>query len=254
MSLSLAKWVSSAVLGLNLICFALALNAQSAWKQEGVASYYADYFHGRRTASGERYDRNLLTAAHRTLPFGTKLEVTNLKSEKTVYVTVTDRGPYGCGRIIDLSYAAAERLDLVRSGLARVRITQVDSIPPDTIAAPPPPVIDFRPQLADKEPPALNLPEEAYATVGSWNLEGQKLDELKWGVQVGSFQQLINALDLGRRARDNGFEVFVQVVINGTSRSYRVVLGNFESVQTARESVEQIVAAQLPAGFPVRHL
>jgi rare lipoprotein A len=89
---------------------------------EGVASYYADEFHGKQTSNGEIYDMNSLTAAHRTFPFGTKVRITNLENGKIVVVRVNDRGPFHEGRIIDLSLAAAKELDLVRSGTARVKI------------------------------------------------------------------------------------------------------------------------------------
>jgi rare lipoprotein A len=89
---------------------------------EGVASYYADDFHGKQTSNGEIYDMNDLTAAHRTFPFGTKVRITNLENGKTVLVRVNDRGPFHEGRIIDLSLGAAKELDIVKTGTARVRI------------------------------------------------------------------------------------------------------------------------------------
>ena len=90
--------------------------------ETGEASYYADKFAGRKTASGERYSHRKLTAAHRTLPFGTLLRVVNLGNDRRVNVTVNDRGPWKRGRIIDLSRAAAAKLDMLRAGVARVRI------------------------------------------------------------------------------------------------------------------------------------
>jgi peptidoglycan lytic transglycosylase len=93
-----------------------------ATKQVGIASYYAGAFHGNRTASGERYDMEDLTAAHRTLPFGTRARVTNLHSGESVMVRINDRGPFRKGRILDLSYAAARQLGVVKHGLAQVRI------------------------------------------------------------------------------------------------------------------------------------
>ena len=92
----------------------------------GLASFYGRRFHGRRTASGERYDVRALTCAHPTAPFGTRLRVTDLETGRTVVVRVTDRGPYGPGRIIDLSLAAARQLGIVRRGLARVRVEVAD--------------------------------------------------------------------------------------------------------------------------------
>jgi rare lipoprotein A len=89
---------------------------------EGVASYYADDFHGKLTSNGETFDMNSLTAAHRMFPFGTKIRVTNLENSRTVIVRVNDRGPFKEGRMIDLSRGAAKELDLVRTGTARVRL------------------------------------------------------------------------------------------------------------------------------------
>jgi rare lipoprotein A len=93
----------------------------------GIASYYGPRFHGRRTANGEPFDMNRLTAAHRALSFGTIVEVTNLANGRSVRVRVNDRGPYVPGRILDLSYGAAQRLGMIGSGLARVRIRVVSA-------------------------------------------------------------------------------------------------------------------------------
>lgn len=91
-------------------------------KQEGSASYYHHRFHGRKTASGEPYRKELNTCAHRTYPFDTMLAVTNLKNGKQTIVKVNDRGPFHSKRMIDLSYAAAVEIDLIPSGVATVRI------------------------------------------------------------------------------------------------------------------------------------
>ena len=89
---------------------------------QGIASYYADRFHGRKTASGERYDKNILTAAHRKLKFGTSVLVTNLANNKTVSVKINDRGPFIDDRVIDLSYAAARKIGLLKKGITSVRL------------------------------------------------------------------------------------------------------------------------------------
>ena len=91
----------------------------------GVASYYGERFRGRRTASGQRFDPDALTAAHRTLPFGTRLRVTHVRSGRSVVVRVNDRGPHARGRVIDLSRAAARRLGIVRAGTGRVRVERL---------------------------------------------------------------------------------------------------------------------------------
>jgi rare lipoprotein A len=96
--------------------------------ETGIASVYGDSLQGRATASGEPYDRDALTAAHRTFPLGSRARVTNLKNNKSVIVRINDRGPHAAGRILDLSRSAAERLG-VRTGVVRVRI-EVISLPP----------------------------------------------------------------------------------------------------------------------------
>jgi rare lipoprotein A len=87
-----------------------------------MASYYGDDFHGRKTASGEVFDQWKLTCAHRDLPFGTRLKVTNLQNKKSVIVRVNDRGPWVSGRLIDLSYAAAKKIDMIQRGVVKVKI------------------------------------------------------------------------------------------------------------------------------------
>jgi peptidoglycan lytic transglycosylase len=92
----------------------------------GTASYYDAGYDGHRSASGLRYDARGLTAAHRTLPFGTRVRVTNLANGRNVVVTITDRGPFRSGRVIDVSRRAAELLGFARAGLARVRVDVLD--------------------------------------------------------------------------------------------------------------------------------
>ncbi len=123
-----------------VLAFGFTLRAQqsvvdSAWKpiyrDTGYASYYANKFEGRRTANGERYRKKYFTAAHKKLPFGTLLKVTNPKNHKWVIVRVNDRGPHHKKRIIDLSYKAAKHLGLVKKqGIAKVYIEEVPKMPP----------------------------------------------------------------------------------------------------------------------------
>ncbi len=91
-----------------------------AQKYDGLASYYGPDFHGRRTANGSVYNMHEYTCAHKTLPFGTKIKVTNLNNNKSVVVKVTDRGPYRRGRVIDLSIAAAKDIDMLHKGVAPI--------------------------------------------------------------------------------------------------------------------------------------
>jgi rare lipoprotein A len=93
------------------------------YEKVGLASYYARKLHGRRTASGERYDEKKLTAAHPHLPFGTQVTVVNLKNGRSVTVRINDRGPFKKCRIIDVSYSAARQLGMLREGVVRVKMT-----------------------------------------------------------------------------------------------------------------------------------
>ena len=107
---------------------ALALSALPgiAMAEKGMASYYADSLDGNLTASGEPYDKDAMTAAHRSLPFGTVVKVYNLDNDREVIVTINDRGPHVENRIIDLSGAAAAELGLLDAGIARVRLEVQD--------------------------------------------------------------------------------------------------------------------------------
>ena len=110
------------LLVLVLLLSGMVSAALAAAVTEGRASFYADSLDGNLTASGKPYDKSALTAAHKTLPFGSRLKVTNLANDKSVLVTVNDRGPYAKDRVIDLSRAAAEQLDMITAGVATVRI------------------------------------------------------------------------------------------------------------------------------------
>lgn len=113
-----------AALVLTLIAPAFA---DYVYKSTAVASYYADKFHGRKTSNGEIFNMYALTAAHKTLPFNTKVKVTNLTNGKSVIVRINDRGPFVKGREIDLSKAAASKLDMIKSGTAKVKLTIITS-------------------------------------------------------------------------------------------------------------------------------
>jgi rare lipoprotein A len=96
----------------------------------GTASYYGKGFDGRRAANGEIFNMHAMTAAHRSLPFGTQLQVTNMKNGRSVVVRIQDRGPYVRGRMLDLSYGAARALDMITSGTAKVKMVAIAAKPP----------------------------------------------------------------------------------------------------------------------------
>lgn len=105
----------------------VASNTVRRFTQTGVASWYGRQFHGRKTASGDTFDMNALTAAHRSLPLNCYIRVTNKDNGKSVVVKVNDRGPFHGNRVLDLSYGAAKRLGITNSGTAKVSIERVES-------------------------------------------------------------------------------------------------------------------------------
>ena len=110
-----------------LLVFTSVVQSASVGDTEtGIAAYYSNVFHGRRTASGERYDKNAYTAAHKRLPFGTRIRIMNLENGKSVVVKINDRGPRSKERIIDVSRRAARDLDFVRKGLTKVRLEVIE--------------------------------------------------------------------------------------------------------------------------------
>jgi rare lipoprotein A len=116
------------IVTISLLLSACASQGQidpHGYRAEGQASYYGARHHGQKTASGERFNQHALTAAHRTLPFGSKVLVTNLRNDKSVVVRINDRGPHVKKRIIDLSKKAAEQLGMLRAGVVPVRVQQL---------------------------------------------------------------------------------------------------------------------------------
>ena len=130
---TMRSFVRSALLAVFVLASGCAGSRPASWSggatpppaafvQEGWASYYGTAHHGHRTASGVRFDEHQLTAAHRSLPFGTQVRVTNLDNGRTVLVTINDRGPFTKKRVIDVSSRAARELGFLRAGTARVRL------------------------------------------------------------------------------------------------------------------------------------
>ncbi len=192
-----------------LVLFAIQVNGQV---QEGKASYYADKFEGRTTANGEKYKHAKLTAAHKTLPFGTVVKVTNKKNQKTVQVRINDRGPYVDGRVIDLSKSAAEQLAFVNDGIADVIIEVVDA--------------------GDGKGGGTVQPIE-HVSVDERELYEFSVDRINpkgFGVQIGSFRELANLVRLAENLKSSyKKEVTIQVkVINGV-KVYNIIVGNFKS-------------------------
>lgn len=111
------------VLGVLSVIMITTVSCSRPMMEQGVASYYADKFNGRKTASGDVFRNRKRTAAHKTLPFGTKVKVTNLKTGSSVKVRINDRGPFVKGRIIDLSKKSARKIGMLRDGVSEVQLS-----------------------------------------------------------------------------------------------------------------------------------
>jgi len=161
----------------------------------GVASWYGHPHHGRRAANGEVFDMEKLTAAHRTLPFGTWLRVENLTNSKTVEVRVNDRGPFVDGRIVDLARAAARSIDMIGPGTARVRLT--------VIQAPPSAAANFSVQVGAfrERDHAERLRRSLEERFGPARLVLRAGDPALWRVLVGAEPDEIAAARLAERLR-----------------------------------------------------
>lgn len=197
------------------------LATSTGYHQRGVASWYGRDFHGLSTSSGEPYDMFAMTAAHTTLPIPTWVEVTNLANGRRVVVKVNDRGPFVDNRLIDLSYAAAMALDMVRNGTTRVEVRAIapPSLPTITTAAVMSTTVPAAgavasPAAASAAPPLASPPPEP-AGAGS-----------QMFVQVGAFSDRANAARLVERLRSNGFgNPFVVSEDGGRRSMHRVRLG-----------------------------
>jgi rare lipoprotein A len=185
----------SAVAAALMLSFAAScmVSAQTPFKKdEAIISWYGDEFHGRPTSSGEIFDMTALTAAHKNLPFGTILEVTNLANGKKVSVRVNDRGPFVEDRELDVSKAAAQELDIITSGTARASIVQTGTVASPAASAPAVTALAALEPAADKARSAEPVLSEKPVGV-------------TWRIQLGSFTREENATRLVVKLRSDGF-------------------------------------------------
>ena len=211
---------------LLVLVFSAKAQKGSIIELKGRASYYAEDFHGKRTASGEKFDIFKFTAAHRTLPFGTKVKVTNLKNGKSVILKINDRGPHVQTRIIDLSKAAAQAIDLMKSGAARVSIEVVTD-----------PNLAFGPYHNIYRPNEV-LNTALYFPGNTYNFWGHTKKMEGFGFQVAAHTDLISARETCHSLMSKGVkEVYIQVVALGDGKLYRVMLHLFPSRQVAEQEI-----------------
>lgn len=188
--------------------------AQKVYSEKGIASYYADKFEGRKTANGEIFKNSELTAAHKTLAFGTLVKVTNLSNNKSVVVRINDRGPYAHGRIIDLSKAAAIEIDMLKNGLSEVMVQEVNS----------------------NVTVAKMKPEKTVRKAGTYvmSIWGTKRKAPIYGIQLASFKTEEAAFEYGREAHQKGVELpLIKVHKEKDITYFRVMAGDFNNSREA---------------------
>ena len=224
-----------------------------AQSEEGIASYYGDQFDGRKTASGEIYDPNAFTAAHRTLRFGVRLQVINLDNGKWTVVTVNDRGPYVKGRLIDLSKAAAEKLGMIATGTAHVRIIPIpfgeEPQPPKDLPHPVPVSAPAVSGSAPSAPPVVEAPQASSAPPSPGPIAEPRY------VQVGAFLVAGNAQIFARLLTGEGFQPRIRAD-GGMNRVFLIADGD-SGLEKLKESLRSqghrnfLVVHQKPAGTDV---
>lgn len=180
------------------------------YTESGIASWYGGKFHGRKTASGEVYDMHAMTAAHKTLPMNTMLLIKNLDNGKSTIVRVNDRGPFVRGRIVDLSYKAAESLGITRKGLARIQAMAVGREEIAKYSKPPPPVY-------------------------------QNLSNSEFYVQIGAFTVADNAVKVAKRFTDSGHRAIIFKEYNGEKAVHQVRVYAGKTIQNAKRAEKSLL-------------
>lgn len=227
--------------------------------EKGLASYYDDSFHGRKTASGEKYDKNQLTAAHKTLPFGTKVKIKNPANGKSVEVVINDRGPYIKGRVIEISKKAAQQIDLIKVSVAPVEITVISGPDNKAVATTKPtnekPVaktVQNDAKSAEKKATAApakkestkdNLIVEAkeMETGGLYKMQVLKLQPKGFGVQVAGYsdyQSVVQQLAVFQEHWFKGATVFVDKL--NDKPYYKIILGPMNTKEEADSYCENL--------------
>jgi len=218
--------------------------------ETGRATFYANKFNGRRTASGERLNQKALTAAHRTLPFGTRVRVVHQKTGKAIVVRITDRGPHVRGCVIDLTRAAARKLGITSSqGGHNVILQPMDK---DGIAAKHKMYLpkETAPETLENKP-ASSLPLPAGTT---YEPNGARANPKGFGLQVAAYFCQESALYEAKNLTQNGIaDVFVQVACHDNGEPlYRVLVGQYPTQDRARYA-RTLLAAKGVAGMPAAH-
>jgi rare lipoprotein A len=211
----------------------------------GAASWYGEPFHGRKTASGERFDMNMATAAHRTLPFGSIVEVTNLDNDRTVKVRINDRGPFKASRLIDVSREAAEQLGFRHKGMAKVRVRVVGE---DDEADEAPATSE---SVEETLRPALPVEVVAQEVARSMAPAAPPPAGVAYAIQVGAFSKRANAERASSAVASTGPVTLKPLELRGLTL-HRVLVGAWPDEKSAKAALEDVTSAGFPDAQVVR--
>lgn len=195
------------------------LRDHQGFSQRGIASWYGSKFHGRKTSNGEIYDMYAMTAAHKTLPLGVYVRVTHLQSGRSIIVRVNDRGPFVAGRVIDLSFAAANKLGMADAGTAMVQVQALGYKETDRGT------VSYRPPAS--------------------------YDAGSFAVQVGAFTVRDNAYRLAAQLRSRYGKADVQAAVVNGLQMYRVRVGDYRSLERAEQATLEFVDRGFAGSFVV---
>lgn len=226
--------------------------SQIGFRQEGIATYYAHYFHGKRTASGETFNMNAKTAAHRTLKFGTVVKVTNLKTMTSSIVKINDRGPYGAAnRIIDLSSAVAKDLGLLKEGIANVSIEVVDTNANMEHGAymATRPYVPPRDILTSTNPGRIIISQmEELAKEGVYTVDGVKIKPKCWSLYMATHETYFCAVEYALYLKSLGIEDVMILSEKDDQKIliYKVLVGNYTTFKEAEANIHSFHEKGIP--------
>jgi rare lipoprotein A len=240
--------VFAGIIGLvGTMAFALPALASPDYQAVGAASWYGEPFHGRKTASGERFDMNSATAAHRTLPFGSIVEVTNLDNAKTVKVRINDRGPFHGSRLIDVSREAADQLGFRHKGMAKVRVRVVDEDEEDD--AQPPVTAEAMEETLRPTLPVEVVAQEVARAVAPETTPPPA--GAAFAIQVGAFSKKGNAERASSAVASTGPVTVKPLELRGLTL-HRVLVGAWPDEKSAKAALDDVAAAGFPDAQVVR--
>jgi rare lipoprotein A len=209
--------------------------------QVGWASYYGKQFHGRKTSNHEKYDMNKLTAAHRTFKFNTMVKVTNLSNNKSVIVRINDRGPYAKKRIIDISKAASDKIDMTKKGTVKVKVEIVG--------------FNGNVEIETEDAPVIDFKNENFTIGKHYDLDGNEMEVKGFGIQIISGKDFMlvrdKALQLKNKNIDN---IIIEVGEVNNSKFFRLMSGECQSKAIANKYLNEILKPKGYTGFIKQYL